>query len=159
MEPEDLDMLYTVENDMKTWDIGVTNVPYSRYTLHDYIANASGDIYVDRQVRLIIVNAEGEAVGMVDIVDFDPRHQRAEVGIVIAAAHRRHGYATAAIAAIADYSLRIVHLHQLYAYADSRNEASLRLFQRMGYEVGARLKDWLYDGHEYHDAVFLRRFL
>lgn len=159
MEPEDLDMLYTVENDVKTWDIGTTNVPYSRYTLHDYIANASGDIYTDRQVRLIIENADGEAVGMVDIVDFDPRHQRAEVGIVIAAAHRRRGYATAALAAIGDYSLRVVHLHQLYAYADSHNEASLRLFQSMGYEVEARLKDWLYDGRDYHDAVLLRRFL
>ena len=44
IEPEDLDLLYRIENDIKLWNIGATNVPYSRYTLHDYIANASGDI-------------------------------------------------------------------------------------------------------------------
>ena len=32
MEPEDLDLLYTIENDTKLWNIGVTSVPYSRYT-------------------------------------------------------------------------------------------------------------------------------
>ena len=62
MEPEDLDMLYMIENDRKLWDVGVTNVPYSRYVLHDYIANSSGDIYTDHQVRLIIEKGVGETV-------------------------------------------------------------------------------------------------
>ena len=44
LEPEDLDLLYKIENDMKLWNVGATNVPYSRYTLHDYIATASNDI-------------------------------------------------------------------------------------------------------------------
>ena len=44
MEPEDLDLLYSIENDMVLWNVGTTNVPYSRYVLHDYIANSSCDI-------------------------------------------------------------------------------------------------------------------
>ena len=43
VEPEDLDLLYKIENDVKLWNVGATNVPYSRYTLHDYVANASDD--------------------------------------------------------------------------------------------------------------------
>ena len=39
IEPEDLDLLYRIENDRNLWNVGTTNVPYSRYTLHDYIAN------------------------------------------------------------------------------------------------------------------------
>ena len=35
IEPEDLDLLYQIENDSSLWDVGTTNVPYSRYTLHD----------------------------------------------------------------------------------------------------------------------------
>ena len=54
MEPEDLDWLYKIENDTTLWNVGATNVPYSRYALHDYIANAANDIYIDKQVRLII---------------------------------------------------------------------------------------------------------
>ena len=57
MEPEDLDLLYRIENDVKLWHVSTTNVPYSRFTLHEYIANSTGDIYVDRQVRLMIENA------------------------------------------------------------------------------------------------------
>ena len=54
IEPEDLDLLYRIENDVKLWNIGTTNVPYSRYILHDYVANASDDIYTDRQVRMMV---------------------------------------------------------------------------------------------------------
>ena len=80
MEPEDLDVLYKIENDTSLWGVGVTNVPYSRYTLHDYIANSVGDIYTDKQVRLMIDNEQGQTVGIIDITDFDPRHRRAELG-------------------------------------------------------------------------------
>ena len=54
MEPEDLDVLYRIENDTKLWNVGCTNVPYSRFTLHNYIADCKNDIYADRQLRLII---------------------------------------------------------------------------------------------------------
>ena len=43
IEPEDLDLLYQIENDSNLWQVGTTNVPYSRYTLHDYIATSSDD--------------------------------------------------------------------------------------------------------------------
>lgn len=33
MEPEDLDVLYEIENDAEMWHIGAVNVPYSRYLL------------------------------------------------------------------------------------------------------------------------------
>ena len=58
LEPEDLDLLYRIENDDELWAVGVTNVPYSRYLLHDFVSSSSGDIYTDKQVRLIIVPPE-----------------------------------------------------------------------------------------------------
>ena len=48
IEPEDLDVIYDIENDLELWTVGYTNAPYSRYILHDYIANATSDIYADR---------------------------------------------------------------------------------------------------------------
>ena len=83
LEMEDLEFLYEVENDRSLWGVGCTNVPYSRQMLIDYIASASADIYADRQMRLIIENGQHETVGMVDLINFDPRHLRAEIGIVI----------------------------------------------------------------------------
>ena len=31
LEPEDLDLLYGIENNPEVWDVSPTNVPYSRY--------------------------------------------------------------------------------------------------------------------------------
>ena len=156
MEPEDLDLLYRIENDMKLWNVGATNVPYSRYTLHDYIATASNDIYVDRQVRMMVENLSGETIGIVDLVNFDPNNCRAEVGLIILDAFRRQGYGNSVLTAIADYALNTLHLHQLFAFVDANNKASLKLFRKQGYQLSGTISDWLYDGREYHDAVLMQ---
>lgn len=83
MEPEDLDTLYTLENDRTVWGVSATNVPYSRSVLIDYITSSKSDIYADGQVRLMVDNEEGETVGTVDLTNFDPKHRRAELGIAI----------------------------------------------------------------------------
>ncbi len=168
IEPEDLDLLYQIENDQQLWHVGATNVPYSRYTLHDYIATSSDDIYADRQVRLIIEiatphsqgeNADHETVGICDIVRFEPQHLRAEAGIVIMKPYRLQGYALAALQQLAQYALRILHLHQLYAVVATDNDAALQLFRKAGFCHEIQLKDWLFDGHNYADAVVMQRFL
>ncbi len=159
IEPEDLDLLYRIENDTRLWNVGATNVPYSRYTLHDYIATSSDDIYADRQVRLVVENGEGKTVGLADLVHFDPQHLRAETGIVVLDAYRRRGYASAALDELSRYALRVLHLHQLFAIVEHDNIAAVRLFRENGYEQQAVLKDWLYDGRKYHDSVLLQKFL
>ena len=159
MEPEDLDLLYKIENDQQLWNVGNTSVPYSRYLLHDYIANSSADIYTDRQVRLIVENGVGETVGVADVTAFDAKNCRAEVGIVIAQQHRNHGFANQALMKIANYALNVLHLHQLYAIIDEDNKVSLQLFKKAGFKETSRLKDWLYDGKKYHDAVLMQIFL
>ena len=158
MEPEDLDVLYQIENDPGTWCVGVVNVPYSRYLLHDYIANATGDIYADKQVRLMIENVEGACVGMVDLVNFDPRHSRAEVGVVIQERYRRRGYATEALRLALDYAREVVHLHQVYVVVSVENEVSLKLFRSLGFGDGAVLKDWLHANDTYREAYLLQYF-
>ena len=139
--------------------MGTTNVPYSRYTLHDYIATSADDIYADRQVRLVVETAGGESVGLADIIHYDPRHQRAEVGIVILDGARRQGYATAALSELAVYAGSILHMHQLYGIVAADNTAALSLFRKAGYQQQATLKDWLFDGHIYQDAVVMQTFL
>lgn len=159
MEPEDLDFLYNMENDHEVWNVGNTNVPYSRYVLHDYIANATNDIYHDGQVRLIVENEEGKTVGMADVFDFNAQHRRAEISIVINRNYRQRGYAEAAITQIAEYSRRTLHLFQLYAIVAENNIPSLRLFEKTGFKHAATLEKWLFDGEKYENAIFFQRFL
>ena len=157
MEPEDLDFLYAMENDCETWGVANTSVPYSRYVLHDYIANASNDIYDDGQVRLIVVDGSGDAVGMADVFNFNAAHRRAEVSIVVNSRCRRRGYAADAMRQMLGYALHTLRLHQLYAIIAVDNNPSLQLFAKCGFERQAVLKDWLFDGEKYKDAVVMQK--
>ena len=159
IEPEDLDLLYRIENDVNLWNVGITNVPYSRYALHDYVANASDDIYVDHQVRMVIENAQKEVVGIADIVNFDPGNCRAEVGLVIEQPFRGQGYGYSTMLELMRYADNVLHLHQLYAVIDAANDPCLQLFRQLDFQESASLKDWLYDGHKYRDAVVMQVFL
>ena len=159
IEPEDLDLLYQIENDSSVWGVGMTNVPYSRYLLHNYVSNATGDIYTDKQVRLIVDNADGDAVGIVDLMNFDPKNNRAEVGIIIELPYRRRGIAEIALRQLHQYAKTVLHIHQLYAYVDEANVPSVSLFRKLGYACCNKLSEWLFDGENYHDALLFQIIL
>lgn len=167
LEPDDLDLLFNVENDASLWSIGNTNVPYSRQILRNYIMNVTGDIYTDKQLRMIVerIDGPGEAegtwatIGIVDLIDFDPRNSRAEVGIVILGQFRRQGYATRVINQLAEYARTILRIHQLYAFIRVDNAASRALFRRCRFSELAELDDWLYDGESYQKAVLAQKIL
>ena len=144
LEPEDLDLLYSIENDRDLWDVSTTNVPYSRYILYEYISKSSGDIYADGQVRLIIENEDKETIGIVDLTNFDARNQRAELGIILENT---------------DYCTRILHLHQIYAIIDTLNTSSISLFKKNSFVQSAILHEWLYDGITYRDAFVFQKTL
>lgn len=158
MEPEDLDFLYAMENDKEVWDVGCTNVPYSRYVLHDYIANASNDIYADGQVRMVMEDRSGNRVGLVDVFNFDASNRRAEVSVVVMTEYRGRGLARDAVRQVCHYALRTLHLHQLYAIIATDNMASQQLFSETGFTGRNVLKEWLFDGMTYKDAIVMQKF-
>lgn len=142
LEPEDLSFLYELENDESLWQYGHSNVPYSRFVLRKYLETQSCDIFQDGQVRMVIEH-EGQAVGTVDICNFDAQHLRAEVSIVVLAMYQNKGYGTAAMSLLLDYVKAHLPLHQLYAIVGESNEPSQHLFKRCGFRQSAILEDWL----------------
>lgn len=154
LEPEDLDWLYALENNDALWEWGCSNVPYSRYALKNYIAMSKNDIYTDGQLRLVVVSKEGDAVlGCVDLVDFSPRHLRAEIGIMLYPEYRGRGYGLQVLRLLSSYARQHLFLHQLYALVSQNNEQARRLFLKAGFSQEAVLKDWLRDKNgDYTDA-------
>ncbi len=160
MEPEDLDTLYKIENNQELWAVSATNVPYSRFALHEYVETNTNDIYADKQVRLMIDNDAGETVGIIDLMNFSPQHSRAEVGIVIMKPHRQKGYATAAMEKLVAYARQTLHFHQLFLVTECDNENCLLLFEKLGFEKTALLKQWLQQKEGvYKDACLMQLFL
>ncbi len=159
LEPSDLEFLYTLENDISVWHVGNTLAPYSKFVLEQYLENAALDIYTVKQLRLVICNTNHEAVGAIDLFDFDPMHRRAGVGIVVAAAHRQNGHASDALELLVKYSQSTLQLHQLYCSVTATNTKSLDLFSKAGFkEIGIR-KDWLRTPDGWDDVVDFQKIL
>lgn len=152
-EPEDLELLYKMENDPDMWSTGNATLPYSRYTLRRYLEESKQDIFTERQARFIIELSNGASAGMIDLADFCPINNRAEVCIGILSEYRKQGIGYSALKLLTEYAKEILHLHQLYAYIQLDNTASRRLFTSIGFEEAATLKEWQRNGNEYKDVV------
>jgi len=158
MEPEDLGVLYEMENDPQSWDVSNFSVPYSKYTLRRYIEDSQNDMYADRQLRLMIERiSDGAAVGTIDLTDFSPVHLRGEVGIAIRSAFQGKGYAHEALQLFMAYAFDFLHIHQLIAHVATDNEASLMLFNSSGFTHCGVLKQWWRIGEAFKDVVLLQK--
>ena len=82
-EPEDLELMYAMENDTSLWSVGNATLPYSRYTLREYLEQSRQDLITERQARFVIEIENGERAAMIDLADYDPINGRAEVCIGI----------------------------------------------------------------------------
>jgi diamine N-acetyltransferase len=76
VEPSDLDLLYQWENNPAVWHLSNTLTPFSKHILKEYIENAKHDIYVTKQLRLMINTKKHGTVGCIDLFDFDPTKSR-----------------------------------------------------------------------------------
>lgn len=159
VEPEDLELMYRLENDPANWGQGCTTVPYSRFLLRQYIEQTSGDIYADKQVRLMIERkCDAVVLGCADLVNYEPMHQRAEVGLIVAPEYRRLGVGASAVELLCRYAFGYLHLHQLVAYVAADNTRSVALFRAQGFGGDLLLEDWLCDADGgYKDVWLLRR--
>ena len=156
-EPEDLELLYAMENDTALWSVGNATLPYSRYTLREYLEQSRQDLITERQARFVIELSNGECAGMIDLADYDPINSRAEVCIGVLGAYQGKGFATRALQLLCSYASGRLHLHQLYAYVPAWNEASIKLFEKTGFEITAKLSDWIREKDGYSDVVIVQR--
>lgn len=157
VEPDDLDFIYALETSEGAAENGFTTAPPSRHLLWEYIQNYSADIYVDRQLRLIIEDVStDQTAGAIDIADFEPRDRRGFVGIVISPTLRRRGLALAALKLLCRYAADTIGMHQLAAVVAIDNEASRHLFTSAGFKPAGRLRSWVRRGNQYTDALIFQ---
>lgn len=154
VEPEDLDILYSWENETTLWIHGNTLAPYSKLVLRQYINDAlEMDIYQSKQLRLMIdLVDEKKTVGTIDLYDIDAHNCRAGIGILIDQDYRQQGIASQALALTKEYAFDFLYLHQLYAYISVSNLNSIKLFEKSGYEEVGILKDWVQRGESFEDV-------
>ena len=155
LEPEDLAFIYSIENNESVWEVSNTQTPYSRFLIRQYLENAHQDIYEAKQLRLAIcLNNTFEAICLIDLFDFDPKNNRAGIGILISSdANRNVGIGSEALQLVINYAFNQLQLHQLYANIGCDNEISMQLFTKFGFQKIGVKKDWNKINNQYVDEM------
>lgn len=157
LEPEDLEFVYAIENDENMWEVSNTITPYSKFLIRQYLENAHQDIYEAKQLRLVICKkGSTEAIGLIDLFDFDAKNKRAGIGIIIQnEVDKNNGFGKEALGLVINYAFEQLQLHQLYANIGTENKASESLFTTFGFERIGVKKDWNFTNNDFHDeAIF-----
>lgn len=158
VEPADIDFIYLAENDAQAWNASAAVAPMSRLMIQQYIDTYRADLYADRQLRLIAINASsGERLGIADLYDFDPRNSRAGVGIYIAPSLRKQGYGKRVLDLLCHYAQDFIGIHNLYATIPTDNTPSRHIFAQCGFTEIATLPHWIKTTQGYTSAVFTGR--
>lgn len=161
LEPEDLELLYTIENDSDTWDICSARVNYSRYAIKQYLAQQPQEISTAGEVRLVITDSEtNEAVGIIDLTNYSATNRSAEIGITLLREHRGKGYGRAAIKAMERYAKEAGNLRMIYAHTlADRNSVAKNMFLHSNYTPVAVLPEWHFCNGEYVDLTVFKKNL
>ena len=156
LEPEDLDLFYQWENDSSIWKISQTFAPFSRHLLTQYLNNAQQDIFAAKQLRLMI-EKEGEAIGTIELFDFEPVHMRAGLGIwIVQESDRRKGYAKEALTLMIEYAFFKLQLNQLYCNISSTNQPSINLFSSLDFMLIGLKKKWNKSPNGWEDELMFQ---
>lgn len=112
----------------------------------------------DQSERRFIVESEKAPVGLVELVEINHIHRRAEFQIIIAPDFQGRGYATHATALAMDYAFTVLNLHKLFLVVDCDNERALHVYQKLGFVEEGRLLQEFFANGEYRDVIRMAAF-
>ena len=143
VEPEDIDFILDMENDIDLWNVSNTHNPFSRFDIEQYVMLADKDIYSAKQVRYIIEDLSNlSRIGMVDVFDFDAHNRRAGIGILLVKEARKKWAASITLKIIINYLFEQLSIHQVYCNINATNTDSIKLFESQGFTKIGLKKDW-----------------
>ena len=124
-----------------------------------YLEQAHLDIHTAKQLRLVICCVtDNKCLGFVDLFDFDPLNKRAGVGILIYEPEsRRRGFAREALNLLIPYCFDHLGLHQLFANVGAQNQASIQLFEALGFIKSGVKRDWHWSHAGYIDELIYQK--
>jgi diamine N-acetyltransferase len=160
VEPDDVDIIYQMENDPAIWHVGNTVVPFSRFQIEQYALTAQHNIYTEKQLRLMIelkvAFHKKKTAGAIDLYDFDPLHKRAGIGILIVQDERGKGVASESLGLMIRYSFEILMLHQLFCSISPVNTPSIHLFKKHGFVKCGVKKEWRLTEGKWTDEIIFQ---
>lgn len=115
----------------------------------------SSDLIISQQDSFPICNDEGKAVGVVELFNYSPLNDRAELGIEIEPEWQGKGLGKRSVLKMLRYAKEELALHTLYAIVEEDNIPSLSLFRNLGFEEQT-IRNWFREGEKYKNGKLLQ---
>ncbi|EMX4398933.1 spermidine N1-acetyltransferase [Listeria innocua] len=149
LEREDLKFVHRLNNDAKIMSYWFEE-PYEAFVelqeLYDKHIH-------DQSERRFILELDGQWVGLVELMEIDYIHRRAEFQIIIDPKFQGHGYAVSATKLAMKYAFHVLNLHKLYLVVDKVNEKAIHVYEKVGFIREGELIDEFFVDGTYHDAI------
>ncbi|TKI05320.1 spermidine N1-acetyltransferase [Martelella alba] len=149
LEREDLRFVHQLDNNetvMRYW----FEEPYEAFVeLYDLYEKHIHD----QSERRFIIDMNGVGIGLVELVEINHIHRRAEFQILIDPAHQGHGYASIAARLAMDYGFMVLNLNKLYLIVDQENEKAIHIYSKLGFKMeGVLIKEFFVNG-KYRNTI------
>lgn len=103
--------------------------------------------------QFAIETLNGVLVGSIDAHECNSRNGTFMLGIGILPEHRQNGYASEAIRLLLNFYFYEMRYQKCHSMVFSFNAASIRLHERAGFVLEARLRRMIYTQGAYHDEL------
>lgn len=107
----------------------------------------------EKENPTFIVTVEGKRAGLVALREEKP--YKAEIGIWITDEKRRNGFGKEAVELALEYSFNQLNHHRIFARILETNNASIRMFENLGFTREGTERDSFYAEGEYQDVLLL----
>lgn len=155
VEEEDIEMLRELTNDPEFEKMIVGwSFPVSKKVQQEWFANCKNG---NQRLRYTIVTEADGAVGMIGLRDIDWKNGVASgLGMRIAKKEiRTRGLATDAWMTLMRYAFEELRLNRVNGSALSYNKASLRVCEKVGFQVEGVQRQAVYKNGQYWDVVMM----
>ncbi|MCN4731366.1 spermidine N1-acetyltransferase, partial [Escherichia coli] len=107
----------------------------------------------DQSERRFVVECDGEKAGLVELVEINHVHRRAEFQIIISPEYQGKGLATRAAKLAMDYGFTVLNLYKLYLIVDKENEKAIHIYRKLGFTVEGELMHEFFINGQYRNAI------
>ncbi len=110
----------------------------------------------DPAVVRMVIEAEGGAVGDIDLFHIEPRNRNALVGLGIwRPEHRDRGYGTDALRTMLGWAFRHLNLRRIELSVEPENARAVHVYEKLGFVVEGCRREHHYDDGCYRDELIM----
>ncbi len=120
------------------------------------------DLY-DRHIhdtgeRRFVIEVDGARGGLVELVEIDYIHRKAELQIIVAPDHQGGGIATEATRRALNYAFSVLNMHKIYLLVSTDNSSAIHIYEKLGFVVEGELQEEFFTRGRYQNALRMSVF-